>query len=145
MPAIANTAVQPLLKHWLPAAMLPGCLMTDCRLLLNKNRFTSGFILLIANFPELPNKLLNTFLKNDISTLNHLLLNSTVMKNLTIIKLLMLCLSWLCISCSEEKEDNWAETLLLDNHGKTKIEKVYKNVIFVSDTFIPFRCTVFTF
>ena len=67
------------------------------------------------------------------------------MKNLTIIKLLMLCLSWLCISCSEEKEDNWAETLLLDNHGKTKIEKFYKNVIFVSDTFIPFRCTVFTF
>ncbi len=62
-----------------------------------------------------------------------------------IIKLLVLCLTGLCTSCSEEKEDNWAETLLLNTHGKTKIEKVYPNVIFVSDTFIPFRCTVFTF
>lgn len=62
-----------------------------------------------------------------------------------IIVLLLLGSIGLCPSCSGEKEDNWAEELLLDNHGKTTVKKVYKNVIFVSDTFIPFKCCVFTF
>ena len=44
-----------------------------------------------------------------------------------------------------QEEDNWAEELLLDNHGRTTVKKVYKNVTFVSDTFIPFKCCVFTF
>lgn len=65
------------------------------------------------------------------------------MKNFII--LLLLLGGAVTLNSCQKEEDNWAEELLLDNHGRTTVKKVYKNVTFVSDTFIPFKCCVFTF
>ena len=61
-----------------------------------------------------------------------------------IMSLLLLCGAVIVTSC-EPEEENFGEKLLLDHHGKTRIKQVYRNIIFVSDTFIPFKCCVFTF
>ncbi len=55
--------------------------------------------------------------------------------------LLMLAIIF-CGCSKEEDERNFGEKLLLDYHGKTKADKVYRGVVMRSDANIPFHCAV---
>ena len=65
------------------------------------------------------------------------------MKNFII--LLLLLGGAVTLNSCQKEEDNWAEELLLDNHGRTTVKKVYKNVTFVSVQMLRFyvcgRCS----
>lgn len=64
------------------------------------------------------------------------------MKVRNIILLLPLLAVVFCGCSKEEDERNFGEKLLLDYHGKTKADKVYRGVVMRSDANIPFHCAV---
>lgn len=64
------------------------------------------------------------------------------MKTKNIILLLPLLTVIFCSCSKEEDERNFGEKLLLDYHGKTRADKVYRNIVMRSDANIPFHCAV---